>query len=883
MDQTTQPQPEDYSGEQNQNKSHWVIWLLTGLIVLFVIIIIILRGLCSDAWYITLLRLPSQCGTGDNTSQGLQDGEVTGNKIAKDTIELDNLSPSLRKLIDKSSQTTVPLTDTSTGATGEVATGGLQGIAGPRGYTGYTGATGATGATGPPGPPYNACPGSVTIFCQNGNSFGATAVIGTDDANSLAFETNGITQGGIQVGGAVNFTNSTNSTSAFRILNSASSVAVFNADTTNARIGIGTVTPEFKLDLTTDGGIIARGALNTGATLTTTGAGQKLIWYPRKSAFRAGTTTGAQWDDANIGAGSVALGSDSTASGILATAFGNATTASGLQSTAFGNATTASANASTAFGGSTVASGVSSTAFGQGTTASGDFATSFGKDTIAIGDYAVAFGSASEANGDYSTAFGSLSKADGVLSTAFGNGTTASALGSMSFGGETLSGGIYSTAFGYQTIANGDIATAFGNITTASGDGSTAFGSTTIASGDGSTAFGYLSEASSANSTAFGTGTTASGSSSTAFGGSTTASGSGSTSFGLNTLASGINSTAFGTANTASGDYSTAFGINTTASGLGAIAFGNTAVAAGAGAAAIGSNVTVGVAATQSVAINLDSTAQVLSQANTLSIMGGDVGIGTVAPGARLNVVDDVTGANAVAVIYNSSNTISSNGIAIIAGDNTTGGSSMIAFVRPDTTVIGSVTQNGASGVLYNTTSDERLKENIRDTARGLETVMQIKVRDYNYISDPKNTDLQGFIAQELYSLYPDAVHVGGADASVDPWAVDYGRLTPLLVKSIQDVNANTATLNTNFESALKQSSGKLDETNALLATQGLRLESISAELLALTNRVDLLETKVDTNKASLEAQLEAQQQQINVLKAAAGQSTTAPPAVTSP
>ena len=29
--------PEDYSGEQNQNKSHWVIWLLTGLIVLFVL------------------------------------------------------------------------------------------------------------------------------------------------------------------------------------------------------------------------------------------------------------------------------------------------------------------------------------------------------------------------------------------------------------------------------------------------------------------------------------------------------------------------------------------------------------------------------------------------------------------------------------------------------------------------------------------------------------------------------------------------------------------------------------------------------------------------------------------------------------------------------
>lgn len=34
------------------------------------------------------------------------------------------------------------------------------------------------------------CTGSTSIFCQNGNSFGATAVLGTNDAQSLAFETN---------------------------------------------------------------------------------------------------------------------------------------------------------------------------------------------------------------------------------------------------------------------------------------------------------------------------------------------------------------------------------------------------------------------------------------------------------------------------------------------------------------------------------------------------------------------------------------------------------------------------------------------------------------------------------------------------------------------
>ena len=53
---------------------------------------------------------------------------------------------------------------------------------------------------------------------------------------------------------------------------------------------------------------------------------------------------------------------------------------------------------------------------------------------------------------------------------------------------------------------------------------------------------------------------------------------------------------------------------------------------------------------------------------------------------------------------------------------------------------------------------------------------------------------MQGFIAQELYKYYPEAVSAHGdgitpLDANAPVWSVDYGRLTPLLVKSIQDLN----------------------------------------------------------------------------------------------
>src|SRR5206468_3017642 len=62
--------------------------------------------------------------------------------------------------------------------------------------------------------------GTGAAFVQDGNSFGATAVLGTNDSNNLTFETNNTTQATIAVGGATTFKNSTNSTTAFQIQNS---------------------------------------------------------------------------------------------------------------------------------------------------------------------------------------------------------------------------------------------------------------------------------------------------------------------------------------------------------------------------------------------------------------------------------------------------------------------------------------------------------------------------------------------------------------------------------------------------------------------------------------------------------------------------------------
>jgi trimeric autotransporter adhesin len=138
-------------------------------------------------------------------------------------------------------------------------------------------------------------------------------------------------------------------------------------------------------------GFAVAGTLHFGA-IPVQGAGTRLMWYPRRGALRAGTVTGTQWDDANIGQESTALGVGTTASGHGSTAMGEGATASGSWSTAMGQRTTASGGASTAMGGSTTASGIASTAMGSFTTASGNSSTAMGGVTEASGHNSTAMG-----------------------------------------------------------------------------------------------------------------------------------------------------------------------------------------------------------------------------------------------------------------------------------------------------------------------------------------------------------------------------------------------------------------------------------------------------------------------------------------------------------
>jgi hypothetical protein len=148
-------------------------------------------------------------------------------------------------------------------------------------------------------------------------------------------------------------------------------------------------------------------------------------------------------------------------------------------------------------------------------------------------------------------------------------------------------------------------------------------------------------------------------------------------------------------------------------------------------------------------------------------------------------------------ISYNAS---THNGLVLSDSNNTTSGR-FISFNLAGT-AIGSVERVGAtSAVVYNTTSDQRLKSNIVDANPVLDKLMTVKVRQYDWTDGDLHQDY-GFIAQELEPVLSGVVTKGKTDD--DMWQLDYSRLTPHLLKAIQEQQAIIQTL-TDRITALEQ------------------------------------------------------------------------------
>lgn len=489
------------------------------------------------------------------------------------------------------------------------------------------------------------------------------------------------------------------------------------------------------LDATGAGGnFVSLGEYGAGTALTTSGPGTKQIWYPKKSALRSGTIDSATLD-LNTILGVVGLPTytgdewDDANIGDLSTSFGFDTVASGMYSTAIGGA------------------------------------------SIASGALSGSIGIYNAVTGDYSLAIGGFNYVEGERNVVIG-------LADLGFGGCGINSVIPSKNF---VVGCGNSVPGPGDLQTILGNGNTSVGSGNFIAGGSNEAYAGQILIAGVDNVVYSPDSIAIGSvnsvddtfTSTGFAGA----------FGRLNIVDGYQSMALGYSNYISGNNSLALGRNAAVNNDYSLSIN------------LDNSNTVGMDVTgdHSIGINMDTSSYTLAQSNAMAIMGGDVGINTVAPAYTLEVVDR----------YGADTPASFTGTSGTCTVDTFGGG-------------------------WSCVSDEKLKTNILGITGGLDTIMQLNGVTYNWKTSPEGQAVSGFIAQEVEKILPNLV----SEMPDGTKSLNKDGILPYLVEAIKEQN------------------GKIDGINSQLADQGLQINSLSEELKALTTRVNQNTSEIESLKA---------------------------------
>jgi len=239
-----------------------------------------------------------------------------------------------------------------------------------------------------------------------------------------------------------------------------------------------------------------------------------------------------------------------------------------------------------------------------------------------------------------------------------------------------------------------------------------------------------------------------------------------------------------------------------------------------------------------------------------LTYAGGNVGIGTSSPVARLDVrsgndsyfrinetwgdIHTNGGADGVLGIYNEGVSTGRTAILTSAGERfavTNAGDVGIGVVSPayrlhvDGNVYATGDVGASCGVL--SCSDARFKTNVQPMGSALQTVEKLRAVRFDWrrkeFPDHRFSDNRqiGFIAQEVERILPEVVSKG----SDGTYSVDYGRVTPVLVAAIKELKAQ-----------LDADRRQIAEKDRQIAAQAEEIRRHQHEIESLQNRVKSLE-----------------------------------------
>jgi len=124
-------------------------------------------------------------------------------------------------------------------------------------------------------------------------------------------------------------------------------------------------------------------------------------------------------------------------------------------------------------------------------------------------------------------------------------------------------------------------------------------------------------------------------------------------------------------------------------------------------------------------------------------------------------------------------------------------GSGVALVFQNNSSTVGSISHNNSS-TTYATSSDYRLKENVNYNFDATSRLKQLKPCRFNFIVDADNT-VDGFLAHEVQTVVPEAIDEkkDAVDADNNPiyQGIDQSKIVPLLVKTIQELEARITAL----------------------------------------------------------------------------------------
>jgi hypothetical protein len=185
----------------------------------------------------------------------------------------------------------------------------------------------------------------------------------------------------------------------------------------------------------------------------------------------------------------------------------------------------------------------------------------------------------------------------------------------------------------------------------------------------------------------------------------------------------------------------------------------------------------------------------------------GSVGYGNIKANTSGGILLNSGGEGNVLIGRTTSGLTNSEGVTISGGSvqpestsyvmygNRTTSDGLFIGIRRNNVDVGSITVT-TSATAFNTSSDYRLKTDFKEF-NGLSIIDSIKTYDYAWKLD--STRAYGVKAHELQTLLPyvvfgekDAIN---EDGSIKPQAVDYSKLVPILIKSVQELSAKNEAL----------------------------------------------------------------------------------------